>query len=152
VVVKSSIFWDITPCSRLKVNRRFGGTCRLHLGYYFLVGRDWVHLVLRPLLAPDDRLWWLWNSWTNEDWQGKPKYSEKTCPNACPPRIPNHQTLSSNPGRRVGKPATKRLSYGTVLQSGFLLLLFFNPEDGGNMFLRNVGWFSAGSTALYPRR
>jgi hypothetical protein len=27
----SSIFWDITPCSPLKVNRRFGGTCRFHL-------------------------------------------------------------------------------------------------------------------------
>jgi hypothetical protein len=25
-VTKSSIFWDITPCSPLKVNRRFGGT------------------------------------------------------------------------------------------------------------------------------
>jgi hypothetical protein len=31
VVMKCSIFWDITPCSPLKVNRRFGGTCRLHL-------------------------------------------------------------------------------------------------------------------------
>jgi ferredoxin-thioredoxin reductase catalytic subunit len=30
VVMKSSIFWDITPCSLLKINRRFGGTC-LHL-------------------------------------------------------------------------------------------------------------------------
>jgi hypothetical protein len=30
-VVKSSLFWDITLCSWLKVNRRFGGTCRLHL-------------------------------------------------------------------------------------------------------------------------
>jgi hypothetical protein len=29
--LKSSIFWDITPCSPLKVNRRFGGTCRLHI-------------------------------------------------------------------------------------------------------------------------
>jgi hypothetical protein len=28
VVIKSSIFWDITPCSPLKVNRRFGETCR----------------------------------------------------------------------------------------------------------------------------
>jgi hypothetical protein len=28
-VMKNSIFWDITPCSPLKVNRRFGGTCRL---------------------------------------------------------------------------------------------------------------------------
>jgi hypothetical protein len=30
VVMKSPIFWDITPCSPLKVNRRFGGTCRLN--------------------------------------------------------------------------------------------------------------------------
>jgi hypothetical protein len=29
--MKISIFWDITPCSPLKVNRRFGGTYRLHL-------------------------------------------------------------------------------------------------------------------------
>jgi hypothetical protein len=29
--VKSTIFWDITPCSSLKVNRRFGGTYHLHL-------------------------------------------------------------------------------------------------------------------------
>jgi hypothetical protein len=25
-VMKSTIFWDITPCSSLKVNRRFGAT------------------------------------------------------------------------------------------------------------------------------
>jgi hypothetical protein len=31
VNMKSSIFWDITACSPLKVNWRFGGTCRLHL-------------------------------------------------------------------------------------------------------------------------
>jgi hypothetical protein len=30
VVMKSTIFWDIMPCSLLKVNRRFGGTYRLH--------------------------------------------------------------------------------------------------------------------------
>jgi hypothetical protein len=30
-VMKSSIFWAITPCSPLKVNRRLGGTYRLHL-------------------------------------------------------------------------------------------------------------------------
>jgi hypothetical protein len=27
----STIFWDITACSSLKVNLCFGGTCRLHL-------------------------------------------------------------------------------------------------------------------------
>jgi hypothetical protein len=30
-VTKSSIFWDITPCSPLKVYRCFRGICRLHL-------------------------------------------------------------------------------------------------------------------------
>jgi hypothetical protein len=29
--LKRTIFWDMTPCSLLKVNRRFGGTYRLHL-------------------------------------------------------------------------------------------------------------------------
>jgi hypothetical protein len=31
VVMKISIFWDITPCSLVKVNRHFGGTYCLHL-------------------------------------------------------------------------------------------------------------------------
>jgi hypothetical protein len=57
--------------------------------------------------------WWIW--W-NDDWQGKPKYSEKTCPSA---------TLSttnltwpdpgSSPARRGGKPAANRLSYGAAI-------------------------------------
>jgi hypothetical protein len=31
VFMKSSFFWEITPCSPLKDNRRFGGTCRLYV-------------------------------------------------------------------------------------------------------------------------
>jgi hypothetical protein len=31
VVMKSIIFWDMTPCSLLSSNLRFGGTYRLHL-------------------------------------------------------------------------------------------------------------------------
>jgi hypothetical protein len=31
VFMKNAIFWDITPCIPLKINRRFGGTYRLHL-------------------------------------------------------------------------------------------------------------------------
>jgi hypothetical protein len=31
VVIKCSIFWDITPCSSFKVNRCIGETCRIHL-------------------------------------------------------------------------------------------------------------------------
>jgi hypothetical protein len=30
-IIKSTIFWDITPCSPLKVNQCFRGTYRLHL-------------------------------------------------------------------------------------------------------------------------
>jgi hypothetical protein len=29
--LKCSIFWNISPCSPQKLNRRLGGTCRLHL-------------------------------------------------------------------------------------------------------------------------
>jgi hypothetical protein len=31
LVMKSIIFWDMTQCSQLSFNRRFGGTYRLHL-------------------------------------------------------------------------------------------------------------------------
>jgi hypothetical protein len=30
-ILKRIIFWDMTPCSSLSFNRRFGGTYRLHL-------------------------------------------------------------------------------------------------------------------------
>jgi hypothetical protein len=29
--MKDSIFWNITPCSPVKVSQRSGGRCRLHL-------------------------------------------------------------------------------------------------------------------------
>jgi hypothetical protein len=64
-ILKSTIFWDITPCSPLKVNRHF-----------FL--------------------------------------------------LPTFMLISSS-------------------------AYFFNPEDGGDMFFRNVGWHSTDYTALYPR-
>jgi hypothetical protein len=46
-LIKSTIFWDITPCSPLNVNRRFGGTYRLHLQgrrilSYGRASRNWV--------------------------------------------------------------------------------------------------------------
>jgi hypothetical protein len=46
----------------------------------------------------------LWN-----EWQGKPKYSEKTCPDATWP------DPELNPGRRGGKPATNHFSYGVAM-------------------------------------
>jgi hypothetical protein len=31
LILMSSVFWDISPCSPLEVSRRFGRICRLHL-------------------------------------------------------------------------------------------------------------------------
>jgi hypothetical protein len=47
---------------------------------------------------------------------GKPKFSEKTCPSATfvHHKIPHDQTPCLNQGRRGGKPATNRLSYGAA--------------------------------------
>jgi hypothetical protein len=65
--------------------------------------------------APDDRWGWLWRNWWNDDWQGKPKYSEKTCSRATLSTTnPTWPDLGSNPGRHGGKPATNRLSYGAA--------------------------------------
>jgi hypothetical protein len=40
----------------------------------------------------------------------------------------------------------------TLLLAGFRWTYFIHPEDGGDMFFRNVGWNSTGYTALYLTR
>jgi hypothetical protein len=61
--------------------------------------------------APDDRWWWMYSSRWNENWQGKQKYSGKTC---------SSSTLSTtNPTWARTRAAaveavTNSLSYGTV--------------------------------------
>jgi hypothetical protein len=65
--------------------------------------------------APDDRWWWFWSNQWNANWQGKPKYSEKTCPSTTLSTTnPTWSDPGSNPDRRGGKPETNRLSYGTA--------------------------------------
>jgi hypothetical protein len=82
------------------------GLSRLYCGHFW------------PIVpAADDRWGWLWSNWRNEDWQGNPKYSEKTCPSATLSTTnPTWPEPGSNPGRRGGEPATNRLSYGAALK------------------------------------
>jgi hypothetical protein len=66
-----------------------------------------------PIVPSTDDGWCVWSSRWNENWQGKPKYSEKTCTGATLSTTnPTWPDLGSNPGRRGGKPATNRLNYG----------------------------------------
>jgi hypothetical protein len=46
--------------------------------------------------------------------KGKPKYSEKTCPNVALSTTNPTCCPDANPGRRGGKPVTNCLSYGTA--------------------------------------
>jgi hypothetical protein len=50
-------------------------------------------------------------------------------------------------GRRISRARNRRESKWQAE-----LGLFFDPEDGGDTFLRIVGWFSMDHTALYSRR
>jgi hypothetical protein len=61
---------------------------------------------------------WSWRNWWN-DWQEKPKYSEKTCPSAALSTTNPTCCQDANPGRRGGKPATNRLSYGTAIFASY---------------------------------
>jgi hypothetical protein len=67
---------------------------------------------LWPIVPALGDRWWVWSSRWNENWQGKPKYSEKTFTSATLSTTnPTWPDLASNPGLRGGKPATNRLSY-----------------------------------------
>jgi hypothetical protein len=70
--------------------------------------------------GPDERGGWLWSNWWNEDWQGKPKYSKKSCPSTILSITnPTWPDPGSNQGHRGGKPATNRLSYGVADRMGW---------------------------------
>jgi hypothetical protein len=43
----------------------------------------------------------LWRNWWNEDWQEKPKYSDKTCPSA---NFVHHKSHMTRPGFEPGPP------------------------------------------------
>jgi hypothetical protein len=49
------------------------------------------------------------------------------------------QARNQRESRLQGEPPLALLAF--CFHVGFLLALFFDPEDEGDMFLRNVGWF-----------
>jgi hypothetical protein len=90
-----------------------------------------------PIVACPGWLWW-WRIWWNEDWQEKPKYSEKTRPSATLSSTnPTWPDAGSNPGRRGGKPATNRLSYGAALL-GISMRSFITAEVAKNQYWSNL--------------
>jgi hypothetical protein len=98
--------------------------------------------------APDDTWLCVWRNWWNEDWQWKPKYSEKTCPSSATLSTTNPTRLDPglNPGRSGGKPATNRLSYGaasfTRLHWQQMLKQRFSSAGTSNNFLCGCGRWS----------
>jgi hypothetical protein len=67
-----------------------------------------------PIIQSLNDRWWMLNSRWDENWQGKPKHSEKTCPSATFSRNPTYLDMGSIPDCRGGKPASNRLSYGAA--------------------------------------
>jgi hypothetical protein len=98
--------------------------CGCFYAFFFFSFLGWVRLSQLgtsatnwPIVPALDDRWWVWSSRWNENWQGKPKYSEKTCPSATLSTTnPTWSDLGSNPSCRGGKPATNSMSYGTTSQ------------------------------------
>jgi hypothetical protein len=136
-------------------------TCETYayIQHSFVFVVSWVVVRLNPLgtsvtiwpiaKIPDDGWWCVWNSRWN-DWQGKPKYSEKTCPSeTLSAIIPTLRDPCSNPGRRGGTSPTNRLSYGAAyIEHKFKLVLNIRHEDVG--WIRLESEFS--SVLFWTRR
>jgi hypothetical protein len=71
--------------------------------------------IIWPIVLAPSNKWWVWSSRRNHNWSGKPMNSEKIYPSATLSTTdPIWSGLGANPGRRSGKPATNRMSYGTA--------------------------------------
>jgi hypothetical protein len=103
-----SRFWPIyTFSALLNIKKKCFGyatcVCMYVCMYVCIRGGLLQPLHLDPqwsiVLNPYDRWGWLWSNWWNENWQGKPKYSEETCPGATLSTTKSHMTDPvSNPG------------------------------------------------------
>jgi hypothetical protein len=74
---------------------------RVHKSPPLVPGTSATNWAIVP--APGYR-WWMWSSRWNENWQGKPKYSEKSYPSATSTTYPTWPDVGSSLGRRSRKP------------------------------------------------
>jgi hypothetical protein len=66
-----------------------------------------------------------------------------------------HLTSSCHFGvffHHITSPGLSIQNIATCFQADFLLGLFFDHDDGGDMFFWNVGWLPTEYTAVYSRR
>jgi hypothetical protein len=119
--------------------------------------RPWTGSTLAtssPILpAPDDRWSWVWTCRWNDNWERQLKgWRGKTCPSSTTPTTNSTwPAWGSNPGRRGGKPATKRLSYGTALRplGRILVLDRSSTEDSKSVLCRLFREFPLLITAVW---
>jgi hypothetical protein len=110
--MESSIFWDIAPCSPLKINKRFLGTCRPHLWYQRASQARNQHEA-----GNKQR-----NSCRTLGFIEKTGWNRKTARKF--PSVPSEKQEHS----RCYQP-----------KAGCLLGFYFCPEDEGDIFRRNIG-------------
>jgi hypothetical protein len=180
VVMKSIKFWDITPCSPSSVNRRFGGTYRLHLQGRKISwarnqrGRRWqapVGFEVLTAVVMKSTIFWdikpcspltlnglhgvisqtivrsachLLSRWFLAQFIFSTLKMEAIC--SFEASVDTEQTTR----RYIPEDSTFCLPPAFTLVS--CSADFLDSDDGGDMFLRNVGWHSTDYTALYPRR
>jgi hypothetical protein len=89
-----------------------------------------VHSALRSLIGllyPPRVI--MMQNWWNDDWQGKQKYLEKTCPSVALSNTKPTCCPDANPGSRGGKSATtNRLSKGTASAIKLQCLIFYTTQ------------------------
>jgi hypothetical protein len=101
------------------------GICRIIIYFLlFLVGWDWVHLVLRPLLAysTSPRRYVTVIVELLVEWRlaGETEVLGEILPRATLSTSPTWPDPSSNLGHRGEKPATNRLRFGAACNAGYV--------------------------------